>query len=228
MMKYKFLILDADETLYDFKKSERYALEHSMKELCMDYNENIHLPLYSKINAAIWKEFELGQITQDKLKTERFRRFAHELNRKPDESLPASYERHLGDASFIYDGSKELLESLCPHYRLIMITNGLKKVQESRFRKSILSPYFEDIIISEDVQLSKPDKRIFEYALEKMDCKDKSNALIIGDSLTSDICGGNNAGIDTCWYNPHKIINHTDIKPTCEAENYTKILELLM
>ncbi len=228
-MKYEVLIFDADETLFDFEKSERYALEHAMKELGISYNESYHLPIYSKINETIWKELERGQITQDALKAERFRRFIDKIEVSIDANdLSSAYLRHLSDASFLLEGSYELIEALKPNYRMIIVTNGLTSVQMKRIRSSILAPFFEGVIISEEINLSKPNAAIFDYALESIQYRDKQKVLMIGDSLTSDMKGGNNAGIDTCWYNPNQKENTNGASITYEVSNFEELKQLLV
>lgn len=227
-MKYEIIIFDADETLFDFKKSERDAFKNAMLEFDIEYDENHHLKIYQGINTAIWKEFEEGLITQDKLKVERFKRLSDALNTRFDEvEFAKSYMKHLANASFLYEDSIELVESLHKDYKLTIVTNGLKTVQDKRIRKSVIAKYFEDIVISEEVKLAKPDSRIFEHTLNNIKQTDKSKVLVVGDSLTSDIQGGINFGVDTCWFNPHKIENKTGIKPTYDINNLMELKAIL-
>ncbi|QAA32580.1 YjjG family noncanonical pyrimidine nucleotidase [Clostridium manihotivorum] len=227
-MKYEIIIFDADETLFDFKKSERDAFKNAMLEFDIEYEENHHLKIYSEINSGIWKEFENGIITQEKLKVERFKRLADRLNISFDEHLFAkAYMKHLANASFLYDDSIELIESLYKDYRLTIVTNGLKDVQNKRIKKSVIAKYFEDVVISEEVKVAKPDPKIFEIALNNLKHTDKSKVLMVGDSLTSDIKGGINSGIDTCWYNPNKVVNSTDIRPTYEITKLSQLREII-
>ncbi|EPY2277133.1 YjjG family noncanonical pyrimidine nucleotidase [Clostridium sporogenes] len=227
-MKYEIIIFDADETLFDFKKSEKDAFKNAMLEFNIKYNEKHHLKVYKDINTVIWKELENGLITQEELKVERFKRLSYKLNIKFNEyDFAKSYMKHLSHASFLYDDSINLIENLHKNYRLSIVTNGLKDVQNNRIRKSIIGKYFEDIVISEEVQVSKPNPKIFEHALNNMKHTDKSNVLMVGDSLTSDIQGGINLGIDTCWFNPNKIVNETEIKPTYEIFNLMELKNIL-
>lgn len=227
-MSYEVIIFDADETLFDFKKSEREALKNTILEFDIEYDENYHLKVYKKINTSIWREFEDGIITQEKLKVERFRRLSNKLNFEFDEvKFAKSYMKHLSYASFLFDDSIKLMQSLSKDYRLIIITNGLKDVQDNRIRKSIISRYFEDIVISEEVGLAKPNPKIFEHALNNINYTAKDKVLIVGDSLTSDIQGGINFGIDTCWFNPNKTVNKTGIKPTYEISNLMELKNIL-
>lgn len=219
-MKYEVILFDADDTLFDFKKSERHALKNTMVEYEIDYDEAYHLKIYQEINSSIWRDFESGVITQKELKIERFKRFSSALNTIFDASeFSKSYTKHLALASFLYDESLELIENLHSNYRLAIITNGLTEVQNNRIRKSTISKYFEDIVISEEVKVSKPNPKIFELALNNIRHNDKSKVLMVGDSLTSDIQGGINFGIDTCWLNSSKSTNTSTIIPTYEISN---------
>lgn len=227
-MNYEVIIFDADETLFDFKKSEREALKNTILEFDIEYDENYHLNVYKEINTAIWREFEDGIITQEKLKVERFRRLSNRLNFEFDEvEFAKSYMKHLSYASFLFDDSIKLMQNLSKDYRLIIITNGLKDVQDNRIRKSIISRYFEDIVISEEVKLAKPNPKIFEHALNNINHTEKHKVLMVGDSLTSDIQGGINFGIDTCWFNPNKTVNKTGIKPTYKISNLMELKNIL-
>lgn len=227
-MKYEIIIFDADETLFDFKKSEKYAFENAMLEFDIEYDESYHLKIYKEINDAIWKELENGLITQEKLKVERFKRLSDKLNIKFDPvEFAKSYMKHLANASFLYEDSTSLIEDLSKEHKLIIITNGLKNVQTNRIRKSTIGKYFEDIVISEEVGVSKPNPKIFEIALENINYTDKSKILMVGDSLTSDVKGGINFGVDTCWFNHEKVLNKTEIKPTYEISNLLDLKTIL-
>lgn len=227
-MKYEIILFDADDTLFDFKKSEREAFKNTILEFNIEYDENYHLKIYQTINTAIWKDFEEGHITQEKLKVERFRRLSDSLNVNFDENKFAkAYMKHLSNASFLFEDSLELVESLHENYRLAIVSNGLKEVQNKRIKQSTISKYFEEIVVSEEVKVSKPDPKIFEYALKNIKHTDKSKVLIVGDSLTSDIQGGINFGIDTCWYNPKKNENKIGIIPTYEISNFIELKHIL-
>ncbi|GFZ29883.1 haloacid dehalogenase [Clostridium zeae] len=227
-MKYEVIIFDADETLFDFRKSEREAFKNAMVEFDIEYDENHHLKIYSEINTAIWKEFEEGLITQEKLKVERFKRLADKLEVVFDEvEFAKTYMKHLANASFLFEDSEALVESLYKDYKLTIVTNGLTDVQNGRIKKSTIAKYFQDVVISEEVKVAKPDPRIFEMALNNLKHTDKSKVLMVGDSLSSDIKGGANAGIDTCWYNPSKTLNTSDIKPTYEISSLNELRDII-
>ena len=228
-MKCKVILFDADETLFDFKKAEKEAFKNSMLELDIEYDENYHFATYKEINTAIWKELEEGLITQEKLKTERFKRLIDKLDMTFDENDFANiYMTHLGNGSFLFDGAMELIEDLSSKYILSIVTNGLTSVQERRLKKSTIAKHFKDIVISESIGISKPNPDIFEHAINNLGTFNKDEVLMIGDNLNSDIRGGINYNIDTCWYNPNKLENKTDLKPTYEICDYTELRRLLL
>ena len=227
-MKYEVLLFDADDTLFDFKKAERHAFIKTMEEYGYDFEEEVHLKSYHEINTAIWKEFERGEITQKKLKVERFRRYRDALKLEfSPEDFAVKYMAHLSHASFLYPDSEKLLKTLQGKYKLAIITNGLTDVQTRRIRQSPVSHYFEQIVISEEIRVSKPDPEIFSYTLEKLGHKNLERVLMIGDSLSSDIRGGRDFGVDTLWYNPWKKENTSEIIPTYEVGSLMEILDHL-
>lgn len=227
-MNYDVLIFDADDTLFDFATSERIALRNTILDFQIDYDETVHLPIYQTINDAIWKEFEDGTITQKKLKTERFRRLSVKLKVDFNEhEFATRYMQHLADASIMLPKAEELIQTLAKKVRMAIITNGLTDVQEKRIRRSVIAHHFEVIAISEELGIAKPDKGIFQYVFDFMKIEDRSKVLMIGDSLNSDILGGINAGIATCWYRSKTAQNPKGIKPTYEVNDLDQILDLL-
>lgn len=227
-MKYKVLLFDADETLFDFKKSERIALEHSVSDFDIPYDPEHHLKIYEAINTVIWKEFEEGKITQNTLKVERFKRLSDELGIDFDPHLFSErYMYHLAEASFLLDDTSVLLEKLKGKFKLAIVTNGLAYVQNRRIGNSSIAAHFSHIVISEEVGVAKPNPEIFEHTLKLIGHMDKSDVLMIGDSLSSDIKGGFNFGIDTCWYNPKRLDNTSQIKPTFEINDLMSLMNIL-
>lgn len=229
IMKYEVILFDADETLFDFKKSEMEAIKNTFIDFGFDYDENYHLKIYRDINSAIWKEFEEGLITQENLKTERFNRLAKKLQVNINVTdFGKRYMEHLGNGSFLLDQAEDLIESLNNKYTLAIITNGLTNVQKNRIGQSIIAKYFKEIIISEELGIAKPNKEIFDYTLDKLGHSNKSTVLMIGDSLTSDIQGGLNSEIHTCWYNPNELQNTSNFVPTYEAKSFSTLKDLLL
>jgi len=227
-MRYELILFDADETLFDFKKAEKQALERTMLSLGLEYQECIHLPIYKTVNSKLWKELENGIITQEVLKTERFKRFSAAIKVEFNElEFSKIYMEFLGQGSFLFDDAIQLIKAVHPHYKLMIITNGLTKVQDNRIRKSKIAKYFDEIIVSEDIGVSKPNPKIFEHSVDKLQDIDRSKILMVGDSLSSDIQGGINFGIDTCWYNPNSDENTGVIKPTFEIKSLMDLSKLL-
>lgn len=226
-LNYELLIFDADGTLFDFARAERHAFFKTAEDFSADFTE-AEYGLYEKINKAIWKEMELGEIDQETLKAERFRRFFNKLGKDVDAGLfSKAYLHNLSRAGFLFDGAEDLMKRLEGRFRMVLLTNGLTSVQEYRLGTSSVRPYFEELVISESVGVSKPDPRIFEHAFSSIGYSGKDKALIIGDSLTSDIKGGINFGIDTCWFNPGREANAFDYSPKYEVHGYEELLNLL-
>jgi len=226
-MGYELLIFDADGTLFDFAKAEEYAFFKTAENAGRDLSLQEY-GIYAEVNKNIWKEMELGKIDQDSLKVERFRRFFAELEIDEDAfAFSKQYLYNLSRAGFLFEGAEDLLKRLDGKYRMVLLTNGLTSVQDRRLGKSLVRPYFEDLVISESVGISKPDPRIFDYTFKKIGYDKKDKALMIGDSLTSDIKGGLNFGMDTCWYNPEKRQSEKSILPKYEVHSYEELLGIL-
>ena len=227
-MKYQVLLFDADETLFDFKMAEKQAFLRALEEYKLDVDKEETLKHYSQINKHIWEEFERGEITADRLRVERFERFSKKIKIDFDAvSFSKAYAKFLGEGAYLFDDSVEVIDYLSKKYKLALVTNGLKDVQKSRISKTPLKDYFQELIISDEIKISKPDPRIFDYALDKLDHMDKSKVLMIGDSLTSDMQGGINAGIDTCWYNPNHLENKSGLNLTYEIHSLNELKEIL-
>ncbi|GGG13795.1 YjjG family noncanonical pyrimidine nucleotidase [Paenibacillus abyssi] len=229
-MSYQVILFDADDTLFDYAKSELHALEHAFIEMGMECN-SAYVESYRVINQQLWREFETGLIKLDLLRTERFRRLftVHQPDITIDaEQFSHTYLKYLGEGSFVLDGAVSVCSYLLANgYRIAVITNGIKVVQFERINRSELSNSFEQIIVSEDAGFQKPNKGIFDYAFNKLNIQDKSSVLIVGDSLSSDIQGGINYGIDTCWFNPHRKINASGIQSTYEIHKLEELLAIL-
>ncbi len=227
MLKYQWLLFDADGTLFDYDKAEANALQKTF--LAFDFEFTKHYArAYREINAQIWLAFENGEITQGELRTERFERLSKVVGVDFDPNkFSQKYLQFLGDGHYLLDGAEEVLAELEGQVDLMLITNGLKDVQRARLSQSTIQDYFSDVIISEEVGAAKPDARIFEVAFDKMGNPDKAEVLIIGDSLTSDIRGGNQFGIDTCWYNPKGKICDQDVSIHFEINHLNEILGII-
>jgi 2-haloacid dehalogenase len=182
---------------------------------------------YQEINHALWRDLEQGKISSAALRVERFNRlFAANALELDPEAFSEAYLRFLGEGTFLIQGAIELCEELAG-CRLAIITNGIKEVQTSRIQGSPLSETFEQIIISEEAGCQKPETGIFDYAFAKLGISDKEKVLIVGDSLTSDIQGGINYGIDTCWFNPLGKENSSGVQPKYEIRVLSELLDIV-
>jgi YjjG family noncanonical pyrimidine nucleotidase len=226
-MKYKWLLFDADGTLFDYDKAEIKALQRSFKSFGLEFKPEFS-QIYRHINAQIWQEFERGEVTQTDLRTKRFAFLSEAVNVEFDPlEFSHRYLKYLGEGHFLIPGAQKILEILSGKIGLMLITNGLKDVQRSRLARSTIQQYFSDVIISEEVGAAKPDKQIFEIAFQKMGHPRKKDVLIIGDSLTSDIRGGNQYGIDTCWFNPERIICDQDVNIQYQITHLNELLPII-
>ncbi|WP_169081513.1 YjjG family noncanonical pyrimidine nucleotidase [Paenibacillus sp. PL91] len=227
-MKYEVVLFDADDTLFDYSLAEAHALKSVFIEHQIELQPS-HVELYRSVNQQLWNDFEKGTVTLDFLRHERFRRMFAEVQVELDAiHFSERYVHYLGEGSFLIEGSDVLIHQMRGSgHRIAIITNGIKQTQHSRIGRSSLANSFEHIIVSEDTGYSKPHTGIFDYAFDKLQITDKSKVLIVGDSLTSDIQGGINYGIDTCWYNPKRKRNETLIKPTYEIQRLDELLQYI-
>lgn len=225
-MKYDVIFFDLDDTLFDFGKSEKAALHKTFETFGLpdglaDYRES-----YREISNVLWGELEQGKLTVSKLGVERFKRLFAEYNLGLDAAeFNRTYLGNLGKEIYLLDGAVELFESLSGQ-RSAIITNGFKNVQLAKIGNSPLHDTFEQVIISEEAGFQKPDQRIFDYAFSKLKMTEKASALMVGDSLTSDMQGGINYGIDTCWFNPNHKENPIGIEPTYEIKHLTELIAI--
>lgn len=228
-MKYKTLLFDADETLYDFKKAGDRALEAFYRKKNISCSLNTFIDTYEKENHLLWRSFEEGRVTAEEVKVSRFVNTMKKLSlyENDGESLSELYISELAKCNYLLDGAEELILKIKNDYEMFIITNGFWDVQKKRIGESELFRHFKDLIVSEKVGYAKPDRRIFDYAFEAASNPQKDDVLIIGDSLSSDIKGGSLYGIDTCWFNRKGIENRGDIIPTYEVCSFGELEEIL-
>ena len=227
-MTYKFLLFDLDHTLLDFDAAEDVALTQLLKEEgVMDIQA--YKDYYVPMNKALWKDLEQKKITKSDLVNTRFSKlFEHFGIEKDGTYLANRYQFYLALQGQVFSGAMELLDNLIDRsYELYAATNGITAIQTGRLAQSGLAPYFNQVFISEQLQTQKPDALFYERIGQQITGFDKEKALMIGDSLTADIQGGNNAGIDTIWYNPNHLVNKTGAQPTYEVHSYQALLETL-
>lgn len=224
----EFVLLDLDDTILDFSKAERNALKSSLLSFGLRADDEI-LGRYHEINILQWQRLERGELTREQVKTERYRLLFEEFNIKSvtADEMTARYEKKLAEGHYFIDGAEELLERLYKGYRLFLVSNGALAVQKSRLKSAGIEKYFEKIFISQQLGYNKPDARFFESAFGGVDGFDREKAVIIGDSLTSDILGGKNFGIKTLWFNKNGVENNSGVKPDFTVKKLCEIEKIL-
>ena len=226
-MKYTALLIDVDDTLLDFLRCEENAFLKTCEAYKIENASKIY-PRYSQINDNVWKELELGQIERKEVVVERFRRLFKELNLNFDPAeFNYEYRKNLSNFHFFIDGAEDFLKTIKGKFEICALTNGIKFVQDIRIKESGLDNYFDKIFISEESGYAKPDRRFFDWAIERMNEQERTKILMLGDSLTSDMKGGINAELDTCWFNPHNKENHLNLPLTYTVKTYDEILKIL-
>lgn len=201
-MPYGTVLFDADNTLLDFTRSEHDALYDCLVARGLPHDEHI-IARYAAINDAYWKMLERGEIHREALRIQRFATFAEEFGFDCEpRALADEYMAMLCTKSYLMEGALELCQALYGKCRLYLITNGNTKVQKDRFDPSPLAPLFENVFISEKMGCAKPEKAYFDAVAASIPDFQPEDTLVVGDSLSSDIQGGIQAGLDTCWFNP--------------------------
>ena len=224
---FEFLFLDLDDTILDFHKAERIAISKTIREFGVEPTEEI-LHRYHLINKLHWEQLELGKLTRAEVLENRFAVLFQELGVAVDKALCARvYERNLSQGHWFLPGAEEAVEALSKKYRLFLASNGTASVQKGRMTSANLYRFFEEVFVSQEIGHNKPSLEYFEAAFSRIPGFDKSKCLMVGDSLTSDIRGGINAGIKTCWVNPEGLPCREDIRPDYEIQ-YLHQLESLL
>ena len=200
-MKFTTILLDLDRTLFDFDKTEEVALGQTFAQFDLPFDGNA-LQIYRNNNEKYWKLYEQGKIVTEQIDLLRFVDTFAQLNLTADVHAVAKYYQRRLDFGFeLCNNAKELLEALYPKFKLYIVTNGAIVTQKSRLLGAGVNHYFDKLFISDEIGYSKPQKEFFDHVLANIEETDKSKILLVGDSLHTDILGGKNAGIATCWYN---------------------------
>ena len=227
MKRYRTLLFDADNTLLDFTRSEKEALTDTLRRFGLPSSDEL-IAGYSRINDAHWKRLERGEITRDFLKVIRFAVFLDTYGLSADPAqMAVTYCDLLATKSFLIPGAEEVCRTLSRNYDLYLITNGNAAVQHGRFDPSPIRKYFKDCFISDEIGAEKPSAAFFEIVRSRIPGFSADRALVIGDSLSSDIQGGVNAGIDTCWYHPKPKQNPGNVPVTYEISDLGELPALL-
>lgn len=223
----KFLLLDLDDTILDFHQSEYYAIRKTLSAFSVDPTDPV-CDLYSRINLAHWKALERKEITREQLETSRFAQLFAQLGVDADPvACGKLYYENLSQGHYFLPGAQEAVQALSKQYELYMVTNGTSIVQHRRIASSGLAPCFRDIFISQEMGADKPDMLFFQNAFARIPDFAPDKAMIIGDSLTSDIRGGKNAGVATCWINPRHKTAPADNQPDHQIESIAQLEGLL-
>jgi 2-haloacid dehalogenase len=221
------ILFDLDDTLLDFRIAERVALAKTLQHLGIEPKDVI-LSRYSELNLSQWRLLELGQLTREEVKVRRFQLLFNEIGVDCCASYTTEYyENLLGVGHFFMAGAEELLRALSGNYRLFLVSNGSADVQKRRIKSAGMDKYFDNIFFSQQIGFEKPNKAFFDYCFTRIPYIKCHETLIVGDSLSSDVKGGKNAGIITVWFNPDNSKNLSDIIPDYEVCSLLELIPLL-
>lgn len=225
----KTLLWDIDGTLLDFGKAEEYGIKKCFEIFGLGECTDEMLSRYSKINRKYWEMLEKGELTKAQVLRGRFEEFFESENIPFDkiDDFNLEYQYRLGDKVFFCDNGLETVTALKGKVRQYAVTNGTFVAQQRKLTQSGLIDIFDDVFISDKIGFEKPSIEFFDAVEKKIGKFERNEVVIIGDSLTSDMRGGNNANILCCWYNPHKVENQYDIKIDFEIDNISQILEIV-
>lgn len=221
------IFFDVDDTLLDFKMAEQVALSSTLLELGLKPTDEI-LARYHVINRSQWELLERGELTREQVLRRRFTLLFEEFDLPCDvEKVKTLYEESLCVGHYFIAGAPELLEALHTQYNLYLVTNGTASIQRRRLNSAGILPYFKGLFISHEIGFNKPDPRYFEYCFSHIPDFEKEMAVIIGDSLSSDIRGGNLVGMRTCWFNPSHSACNSIAVPDFEIDALSALPGLL-
>ena len=224
MIRYPYVLLDADNTLYDFDAAEHKALRKVLSDRGYTPDSDV-LKIYLDINNSLWDAFARGEVEQEFLLVERFRRFEEAVGGSHDPvQFNADYVTALGSNADLIPGALEFCRRLSDlGCILAIVTNGAAVAQRGRYMASGLGDYIPNLFISQELGVNKPNPLFFDHVCRNLGITDRRQAVVVGDSLSSDILGGNQAGIDTVWYNPHNVSLKGPAHPTYTAEGFAEI-----
>ncbi len=225
----KTVLWDVDGTLLNFHAAERVAIRKCFETFSLGPCSDEMLERYSRLNALYWQRLERGEITKPELLVRRFEEFFENEGVICGDvaGFNADYQVRLGDTVCFNDESYELVKSLRGRVRQYAVTNGTKVAQDRKLERSGLDQLFDGIFISDVLGWEKPTVEFFDHVFARIEPCEKSEMIIVGDSLTSDIKGGNNAGIPTVWYNPAGAPNEKGVTVDYEIRDLREILEIL-
>lgn len=226
-MHKKILLIDLDNTLIDFNECARHSIINAFGELGLEYTPNVFETFICE-NVKIWKRLEKGEITKPQLRATRWNIILGRLGIDYDGTiLEEMFENGVAQHACAVEGAYDLLDYLKGKYKLYIVSNGFRFVQESRLKIGDFEKYFDGVFVSEDIGIPKPAKEFFDYCFERLGNPPKGDTLLIGDSLSADIIGGINYGIDTIWFNKNGDPLPEDIEPTYIVNKLEEIMEIL-
>ena len=226
-MPYHWLLFDADDTLFDYQIAEEKSIKRAFNLLNLPFNQEI-AGAYRVINHAYWAKFENGRIGLDELRIGRFSDLFKQFSILADpEAFSELYLTGLGLVADLNPGVLETLKEIDSTHEMAIITNGITQVQHSRMALSPIKSFFKHIFISEEIGISKPAAGFFDHVFKTIGNPSKQDVLVIGDSLSSDMTGGINYGLDTCWYNPRGLENPKQLPITYQIQVISQILEII-
>lgn len=228
-MSYNCILLDFDETLVSFTQSEINSITRLYNKYGIPATEE-NVNYYRDVNAQLWAEFEQGKIKKYHIEKRRFQKVAEHfgLTDVKPEALSRDYMNYLRNSAILLDGAIEFLEDIEDAATIAIVTNGIESTQMNRLKLSRVIEFADGVYTSERMGYNKPDKRIFLNALKDLGVENFKKVLVVGDSLTSDIKGGINAGLDTCWVNFGGVDNDTDIQPKYTVYDFRQLKSLIL
>ena len=223
----EFLLLDLDDTILDFHKAERIAIAKTIRDFGVEPTETV-LGRYHTINKWHWEQLELGIMSREEVLVGRFAKLFEEMGVAADPvDMARGYEKNLAIGHYFLPGAEETVDALSKKYRLFLVSNGTASVQKGRMTSANLYRFFEKVFVSQEIGHNKPAKAYFDACFAQIPGFDPAKAVIVGDSLSSDIQGGINAGIKTCWVNPSHATPKNGIVPDYEIEALHQLPALL-
>ncbi|MGY4674178.1 pyrimidine 5'-nucleotidase [Ursidibacter arcticus] len=222
-MKYQWILFDADETLFSFNSF--LGLKVMMERYGVPFNEQDY-EQFQAVNKPLWVAYQNKEITAQDLQRIRFEKIAQQTGQEPL-ALNQELMAEMALLSQPLENVKEMLDSLFGKVKMAIITNGFQALQQKRLENTALNKYFDLVVVSETVGVAKPAPQIFESAFAQMGNVDKQAILMVGDTLSSDVQGGINVGIDTCWFNPTQQPNETTIQPTYEIASILDLVKIV-
>ncbi len=230
-MKYKYLLIDNDNTIMDFSASEYDCIGKTLCAFSLPDDDDTR-KTYAKINDGVWKDFERGVIKREEIPHLRFggllKHLKIDANEEIIDQFAKRYESELANSAILFDGAIDFLRTIRKYMKVYIVTNGLKHIQRKRFSDSNIEKEVDGIIISAQIGFQKPQKEFFDYTLSFAGIENAKDAIVVGDSLSSDIAGGLAAGIDTCLFDLKCKYTTDDIKPKYIVHSYQELLELLI